>query len=180
MNAAASLLRIGCVGLLLLFVSCDRARPTGSPPLLQDTSSHSLEAEASDAAAAVDAALQTIDTDPAIASEHLRSAQRSLRVLLDFYLPLYEAREHAYNAYRHLTIGETTAAEVELDQLEEHLLAIAESGNKAVLHEMESALELLVDARAALRSDSVEASEFLRELANRLTSMVVKGGLIVD
>jgi cellobiose-specific phosphotransferase system component IIA len=165
--------------LLIVAAGCG---PTdrGLEPIMEDTSIHSLRDSALQAATAVEAAAGALDDDPARASQLLEEASQSLRQLLEFFIPLQEAREHVYNAYRHLRLDEITSARHELDEAEAHLVAIAQSDEGKLLREMEPLLELLEDARIALQVDPTEASEILRNLANRLNNMVVRGGLVVD
>ena len=165
--------------LLIVATSCGQSE-NGLEPIMEDTSVHSLRTAALQAASAVDDAASNLETDPERASQLLEEASHSLSQLLDFFIPLQEAREHVYNAYRHLSLGETSGARQELDQAEIHLVAIAESSEGTLLREMEPLLELLEDARIALQIDPAQASEVLRNLANRLNNMVIRGGVVVD
>lgn len=164
---------------LLVAGACERP-DTNWEPARKETSVHSVGVEVERAASAVEAALSTVATDPHETAEQLRAADRVLRHLLDFYLPLVEAREYSYNALLFFTHGEVERAEDELDGVESRLEAIAESDHGKLLHEMEPPLELLEDSRTAIHADPVEASELLGRLATRLNNMVLKGGLIVD
>ena len=99
---------------------------------------------------------------------------------MTYYLPVLDARERTYNAYRHYQLGKTRETERELDQVETILMKIAETGDGHLLRAMEEPLETLEDARAALHVDSEEATKALRTLAIRLNFLLVRGGLVLN
>ncbi len=149
-------------------------------PILERSAGHALRVEVERAASAVEAAVPVLGSNPEEAAVLLRGADQSLRHLVDFYLPLLEAREHSYNALLFFNLDKLERAEEELDLAESRLTAIARVDHGKLLREMEPPLEDLEDARAAVRADPVIAHELLQSLTTRLNNMVVKGGLIVD
>jgi hypothetical protein len=150
-------------------------------PILERSTSHVLRVEVERVSDAVEeAASMAAGSNPEEILTQLQVAERSLRHLLDFYLPLMEAREHAYNALLFFNLGKVDRTHEELDLSEDLLEAIARVDEGKLLREMEPPLEELGDARAAIGADPVIAHELLQNLTTRLNNMVLKGGLIVD
>jgi tetratricopeptide (TPR) repeat protein len=178
MKNSNSLLACLLALLVLSTVGCGQTR-TRWEPMLEETSSNSLRVEVERATSAVEAARALLDTDPQAAELSLKEAEQALKHLQEFFLPLHQAREHAYNAYRYFVLGEIARAEAELNHAEALLEAIAESRDGQRLREMEPPLEILEDARTALKIDDKEAAELLQILANHLNNMVIKGGLVI-
>jgi hypothetical protein len=99
--------------------------------------------------------------------------------LLRYYLPLLDARERSYNAYRHFYLGETDQTLRELDEIEALLLGVSELDDGRLLDEMQDPLEKVEDARAALRVGSGQAADDLEALATTLNFLVLKGELVL-
>lgn len=99
--------------------------------------------------------------------------------VLSYYLPLIEARQGAYNAYRHFYLGKSDQTAAELDRVEAILMTIADAGHENLLREMREPLEDLEDAKAALDAEGGEAAEQLQALASRLNFLILKGGLVL-
>ncbi len=168
----------GCGLAMLVFIGCGRA-PRGWTPVLEEISTGFLKTETEAVASRVRAARGHLSSSPENAAAELAAAEAGLDHLLTYYLPLLEARERAYNAYRHYFLGDTAQTARELDEVERILITVGEGGNAHLLGEMEEPLEHLEDARAALGSDSDAASQALRALATRLNFLLVKGGLVL-
>ena len=100
--------------------------------------------------------------------------------LLTYYLPVLDARERAYNAYRHYQLGRSRETERELDEVEAILMEIAETEHSHLLRAMEEPLETLEDARAALHVAPDEATRELRTLSIRLNNLLLRGGLVLN
>lgn len=170
-----------CLPLSMIWMAGSCAQPNVDwQSVLERSASHALTVEVESAASAVEAALPIVDSSPTEAAELLREADSSLRHLLDFYLPLMEAREHSYNALLFFNLGKLDRAEEDLDYAESRLESVARVDHGKLLREMEPPLEILEDARAAIRADPLVAQVLLERLTNRLNNMLVKGGLIVD
>jgi len=167
--------------LMILWVvgACDQP-DVDWQPILERSASHALRVEVERATTAVEDAVSVVASNPEETAGLLQVADRSLRHLLDFYLPLMEAREHSYNALLFFNLADIGRAEEELNFAENRLQAIARVDHGKLLREMEPPLEDLEYARAAIRADPVVAHELLQSLTTRLNNMVVKGGLIVD
>jgi hypothetical protein len=125
------------------------------------------------------AAQDKIRSDPYDAEEALDSAVEELKCFSEYYLPLLDARERSYNAYRFCYLKEKKRATRELDRIEKTLVSMAEDGGKLLFRELEKPLEILVDARAAIAADPEDAPELLRELANKLNQMLLKMELVL-
>lgn len=169
---------IHCV-LLASLAACGRA-PEGWTPVLEESSAPFLRAETERAAAQVDLATDKLATDPEVATLALAEARDALDHLLDYYIPLLEARSRAYNAYRHFRLEEPAHAGAELDQIETILLGVAAGDHGHLEREMEEPLKTVELARAALEGDPSRAGEALETLATRLNFLLLKGGLVVD
>lgn len=169
-----------CGVLLVTFVSCNGS-PEGWSPVFEQTSTGFLQTETENVAARVAEARAALDTEPEKASSALAQAEDSLQHLLTYYLPLLEARERSYNAYRHFILDETARTEAELDRVEAILLKVAEGGHGGhLLRELQEPLERLEDARASLDVDADEASQALISLATELNFFLLKGGLVMN
>lgn len=164
---------------LLALAGCNRA-PAGWTPVLEETSTTSLRTETEDVASRVRLAQANLLADPEKAAAELAKADDSLDHLLTYYLPVLDARERAYNAYRHYQLGKIKQTERELGEVETILMGIAESGDGRLLLAMEEPLESLEDAQAALGVDSKEATKALRALAIRLNFLLVRGRLVLN
>lgn len=155
-------------------------RPEGWVPVLEETSTGFLEVETGRALEQVRAARETATTDPAGAEDALRAAETSLEHLMVYYLPLLQARERAYNAYRASFLADKGRAMQELARIEELLESMAEATSGAPLQELQSLGEALEDARLAVESGPEEALSALEVLARRLNQAAVKGDLILQ
>lgn len=163
---------------ILAGVACGRA-PEGWTPVLEETSTTFLKTDTEAVAEHVRAAKALLPPEAEEAAAELAEAQVGLDHLLDYYLPLLEARERAYNAYRHFHLGESDQTLQELEAVESILTAVGASGDGRLLHEVEEPLEQIEDARAALGVDAELASKAIQELATRLNFLLVKGGLVL-
>ena len=169
----------GCGLVMLLLMGCSRA-PEGWAPVLEETSTGFLSTETEAVASRIRLAKTHLPANPEKAATELALAEDALEHLLTYYLPLLEARERAYNAYRHYWLGRSRQTAHELAEVETILIAIAESGHGDLLRAMEEPLERLEDARAALDADTAEAARALQALATRLNSLLVKGRLVLN
>ena len=165
--------------ILLALAGCNRT-PEGWTPVLEETSTGFLKTETEEVASRVRLAQAALPANPENAVAELAKAEDGLDHLLTYYLPALDARERAYNAYRHYQLGKFKETERELDEVETILMAIAESGHGHLLLAMEEPLETLEDARAALDVDSDAATKALRNLAIRLNNLLLRGGLVLN
>jgi hypothetical protein len=164
-----------CLGLL---GGCDRP-PEDWTPVLEETSTVFLETETVRALDEVQTALVQLQTDPVQAEAALRKAEKSLQYLRDFYLPLFQARERAYNAYRYFRLGEEPLVDRELTLIEETLESMVEAAGGGPDMEIQALAELVADARIAVKGGGEAAGSALETLARRLEEVVVKGDLII-
>jgi hypothetical protein len=157
---------------------CDRP-PDAWTPVLEETSTVFLETETDRALNGVQEALANLRTDPEEAERSLQKAETSLEYLIHFYLPLFQARERAYNAYRYFVLGEEAQVDRELRLIEETLASMAEAAGGGPNRELQSLAEMVAAARIAVRGGPEEAKAALEALARRLEQVVVKGDLII-
>ena len=169
---------IGCALAPLAIVGCSRA-PESWLPVLEESSTTFLVTETEAVASRVRSARSHLPANPEDAAADLAAAEDGLDHLLTYYLPLLEARERAYNAYRHFYLGKTEQTARELDEVEAILITVAEAGHGHLLRAMEEPLERLEDARAALEGDTAAAKEALQALATRLNFLLLKGRLVL-
>ena len=147
--------------------------------MLEETSTAFLEAETQRVLERVRAAREGVMVDPAEAEGTLREAETSLEHLVAYYLPLLQARERAYNAYRSYFLGDEGRTAQELAKIEELLEGMAESASGGRLQELQSLAEVLADARLAVESGPEEGRSALEALARALNQAALKGELIL-
>ena len=169
----------GTVALCLSLTGC-RNQSQPWVPVLEETSTVALKAEAEAAIAEVEAAQKALVTAPDEAAFSLEKAHLSLGRLLDYYLPVLEARERAYNAYRHYALGERHLTLKELDQVERILVGVAQGDHGHLLREMEDPLEEIEVARVALEANPDEARQALESLARRVNFLLLKAEMVID
>ena len=139
--------------ILCVAAACDRPDITWQP-IIERSASQAIRSEVVMAASTVEAAVEIVDSEPEEAALLLRAADRSLRHLLDYYLPLLEARECSYNALLFFNLGELDRVEGELDRAEGRLIDIARLDHGKLLQEVEPPLEDLGGhSRAVAESD---------------------------
>jgi hypothetical protein len=172
-------------GFSLLFLAllgatgaCD-FRPEGWTPVLEETSTVFLETETARLLDHVRTARARLATDPPGAETALAEAQATLEDLRDYYLPLFQARERAYNAYRSLYLDDGARVLVELQRIEEILGAMAERAQGGGFQELQALGEALADARIAVEAGPGEAAPALETLARKLNQAALKGDLIL-
>lgn len=171
---------ICCAAALLALPACQEPRPEGWTPVLEQTSTAFLRQETQGALDRVREARAKLGSEPEEAGEALQAADRHLEQLLLYYLPLLEARERAYNAYRHYLLRETSMTLQELEEIGKILLAVSEKSGGHLLRELEPALEEIETAKVELDVDSERTEEVLVSLARRLNFLLLKGKLVLD
>jgi hypothetical protein len=171
----------GALTLLVLagVVSGCQRSPEGWTPVLEETSTAFLEAETGRALDQVRTAREAVAEDPASVEDALRAAETSLEHLLTYYLPLVQARERAYNAYREFFLSDEDRVVQELSRIEDLLEGMAEAASDAPLPELQALAEVLADARLAIEGRPEEARTALETLARRLNQAALKGDLIL-
>lgn len=147
-----------------------------TPPAL--TSSRALTEEAERALEALRHARSGVKSLPEHAERGLATAEAAILRLATYYLPLLEARELAYNAYRAHVLGDEKLSKAELDRIDGILMGVAEGLGEPVTEELQGPLEALVDARIALAGAPEQASDRLEALLERLNLILVKGELV--
>lgn len=160
-----------------LLWACDRP-PTDWTPVLEHTSTTFLETETNRALEAVRSATARIPSDPQGAEGELKKAESALQYLRDFYLPLFQGRERAYNAFRYHKLGDTGQVDRELELIEETLASMVVTTGGGPHRELQSLAEDVAAARVAARGSPAEAERALEALARRLDQAVLKGDLI--
>lgn len=154
-------------------------RPEGWTPVLEETSTAFLETETERLLDHVRTARESLESDPAAAGAALADAQEVLEDLRSYYLPLFQARERAYNAYRSLYLDDGARVAEELEKIEAILDGMAEGTEGGPLQELQALGEALSDARLATETGSNEAAPALENLARKLNQAALKGDLIL-
>lgn len=170
----------GYAGTLIGFVALLLSSCQGKEgfPISEEATAVALKPIATAALDEVRAARRSSETEKAERDEHLQRAESHLRKLTEYYLPLLDARDRAYEAYR-LYYLRPAAVGAELTRIEEILRSIAEARGSRVEASMVDALELVTEARTEIAVDSASASKHLQNLARRLSYMLLKGELIL-
>jgi hypothetical protein len=162
--------------LLVILGGCRRTHEGWEPPV-EETSTRLLKQEADEALRFVDAARADLAGSQGPAAEHMSSAVQALQRLTLYYLPLLEARERIYNAHRFLYYGEMGRAERELDAAERILDHVVEIGGHRLFTALAPSLDLVGEAKAAIRGAPDEAPRLLKDLAVKLNLATLKGEL---
>lgn len=169
-----------CFTLLAIFAVGCAQNPEVWIPVLEETSTDVLQAKTEKVMNHLHVAQMKIQTDRHDAEEALDSAEEELQRISAYYLPLLDARERSYNAYRFYCLKEKERAANELDRIEKTLMSMAENASPQLVRELEKPLEIITDAKTAVLSDPEDAPELLRELANKLNLMFLKIELVLQ
>lgn len=145
-------------------------------PVSEEPTAVALQPIAADVLDEVLAARRSAET--AERDRHLELAESGLRKLNEYYLPLLDAKDRAYEAYR-LYYLNPQAIIAELAEIERSLTSIASARGRHVEASIVPALELVAEARAAVDVGSPTAPKHLHDLARRLSYMLLKGELIL-
>jgi len=171
-------LRLG--GVLLLVLGCLLAGCGAGhdwTPGPEETSTRFLDAEVEEALRSLDGVEVALREDPEKVAPTLDDARYPLLRLRDYYLPLLQARGSAYNALRWYYLGKPRRTLGELEAIESILFRINDRGDPQLSRELDSPLETLVDAAAAVRAGRADAPKLLESLGSQIHLMLVKGGL---
>lgn len=170
------------VGVTALVAGCGlggcQREPEGWTPVLEQTSTAFLQSHTQNALDEVRNARRLLPTEPERAIEPLDEASAVLDELLGFYLPILEARELTYNAYRELYLGRPDDSERALDDVESILREVAKRDPR-YYRALETPLEHAEKAKLSLEAGLAEAQQTLNALANELNFMVLKGDLVL-
>lgn len=146
------------------------------PPVMTASSYRPLAEETARALAAIAQARRSLPRYPEAAEEDLATAAAALRRLDDYYLPLVNAREHAYRAHLlHLGEGGERAAR-EVAAVEEILLAMSEK-DPPLARSLRLPLTTMIAARSELASGSPAATDRLERLGREINLLILKGDL---
>ncbi|MFC1660360.1 hypothetical protein ACFL3S_02690 [Gemmatimonadota bacterium] len=178
MKKAMASVRLVLLAVVGLGWGCKQGPETWSP-VLEKTSTAFLETETERAREEVGEALNKLHSDPAGAEAALRRTARSLDYLKDFYLPLFQAREQAYNAFRFFRLGEHGHVVRELEAIESTLVSMVQAAGGGPLEELQALAEATADARVAVEADPDESVAALENLARKLDQALLKGDLIL-
>ncbi len=170
-------------GLLTLLVGmgisgCE-PRQEGWTPVLEETSTAFLETETQRLLEHIRTAQGALATDPRVVERSLSEAEASLEHLTGYYIPLFKARESAYNAYRSLLLGDDIRLRAELGAIEAGLDVMAEGASGGRLQELQALAELLAAARLSVESGPGEGAPALERLARELNQAALKGDLVL-
>lgn len=170
---------MGAIALVsvLGLVGC-REEPEGWTPVLEQTSTTFLQTHTERALEMTRAARRSLPDEPERAIAELDEVSGVLEELLEFYLPIFEARELTYNAYRELYLGRPRESGRILDEVESILGQVAKRDPR-YYRAVETPLEHVEKAQLALDVGSPEARDALNTLASELNFLVLKGELVL-
>ncbi|HSF19745.1 MAG TPA: hypothetical protein VLK65_29760 [Vicinamibacteria bacterium] len=157
----------------LLLASC---APREGVPIFEEPTAVALQPLATavlNDVRAARASMAVLDRD-----RHLQHAEASLERLNEYYLPLLDAKDRAYQACR-LYYADPGSVGRELEEIEKLLTSIITARGRRVEASMEPAFELLTEARVSMDAGSSAAPKHLHDLARRLSYMLLKGELIL-
>lgn len=177
METRVAPLLAGALSLLLVTLGGCRQAHEGWEPPVEETSTRLLQQEAEKALHRVESARNALEENEEQAAERLAEASRALERLSRYYLPLLEAKERVYNAHRFVYYGETGRAEAEINRVQRILNGVVEAGGERLFKVLTPALDLVGEAKAAIRGAPEEAPHLLRDLAVRLNLASLKGEL---
>ncbi len=160
------------------FAGC-RAEPDGWIPVLEQTSTTFLQRQTERALETTRAAQGMLPGEPRRAMSMLDDAGSMLEELLHFYLPLFEARELTYNAYREFYLGRPGQSIDRLNEVESILREMAWRDER-YYRAVQEPLGHVEKSRLALESGSPEARQTLSALASELNFLVLKGDLVLS
>lgn len=161
-----------------LLSSCAEDRGSWTP-VMEETSTVFLKTESERILGHVQEALESLEAEPDRSGSALREAESGLEHLLRYYLPLMEARERAYNAYRSFYLGDGDRVADELEEIEGIFDSMVPGADEGRLREIQSLADALAEARIATMAGGEEARRSLETLAQRLNLAVLKGDLIL-
>lgn len=160
--------------LMTLAGGCHREPAGWSPVLTEHSSIPILQERLEDARDEIEQARQ----EPSPSPEALERAQRHLQVLLEYHLPLLEARERATRAYRLHLLGRSRQTHEELDGVRSLLEGIA-TEHPRVAPELEQPLETLLHLRNSMDAGKIAEAEFDR-LITEIHSLELKARLALQ
>lgn len=163
-------------------VAAKKAAGKGDAPRSAESVEEAIEdaGGSTDGPAPADASSSdSADESARAAMEALVSAERSLRRLLDFHIPLARAREALARGSRYARLGRTEEASAEIDTLEEILLEISRTGEGPVSEAMQGSLAKVAEARVALGRRSADANEVLERLRHEMEGLTNRSDLLL-
>lgn len=177
MNAPVRLTSLLAAGILAV-AGCERS-PDAWTPVLGDFSTSYLDDELGRAQNGLVEARGSVRSDPERTTELLEIAEGEIRRLREVYLPLFEAREMANNAYRlHFLRRDGDAAD-ELEGIRATVLEVSRAARGPLLGELERIQELVGDARLELEAGSPTATAALHDLVVEMEDFVTKAGIFI-
>ena len=132
-----------------------------------------------EAMAQVDEAQELLSAAPEKAAVALGEAQRSLRHVATYYIPLQEAQQLAAEAHRSYFGGDFESTSERLDEAESKLLGIAHEYGPHTAAGLKEPLEILEDARLALAAGLDDGAESIQKLLERLQLMSSRAELVL-
>jgi hypothetical protein len=140
------------------------------------TSYRPLTVETERALAAIAQARRALRGDLTTADAELERAATGLRRLRDYYLPLVDARKHAYGAHLVQHRGDPQRAARELATVEDILLATA-ARDEHVARSLRLPLATLIQARSEVASGAPAAADRIEQLGREINLLILKGDL---
>jgi len=175
---SAAVLAALSVSASMSLASCERPRAAGA--IVEEPTAAALRDVSASALEKVRSAVQAVDAGAPAGEglEKLREAETTLRKMTEYYVPLLDAHERSYRAYR-LYYGDPSRVESELERIETILHDLVRNRGSEVEGPVDEALGLVEDVRSSMEAHSPAAAGHLDELARKLSFMLLKGELIL-
>ncbi len=178
-SSAVAAILAGALATSLSLATCERHQP-GEAPIVEEPTASAVRDVSASALEKVRSAIQAVD-DGAPKSEvleKLRTSEATLLKMTEYYVPLLDAHERAYRAYR-LYYGDPSRVESELERIETILHGVVRDRGGEVEGPVDEALGLVEDVRSSMEANSPAAAQHLDELARKLSFMLLKAELIL-
>jgi hypothetical protein len=168
------------VAVLLALVGCDR-ETTDWTPVMEETSTVFLRDQVDKSLEMLEALRARLSVCPdADAREDAARLKTALLHLRHYYLPMVEAREEAYNAYRLYHLKRRSEVGHHLDSARQILEAVASHGGGPMVSEMGRLTGQVLQVGEAVRLGSREAVPRFQQLISSLNLKAMKGDLILN
>jgi hypothetical protein len=173
-----ALLLSTAVAASLGLASCER--PRMAAPIVEEPTASALRDVSASALEHVRAAIPAVQAGApgGEAVDELRASEATLLKLTEYYVPLLDAHERSYRAYR-LYYAEPSRVESELERIETLLHDVVRDRGSEVEGPVDEALGMVEDVRSSMAAHSPAAAHHLDELARKLSFMLLKAELIL-
>lgn len=177
-SSALPTILAGALTTLVSLASCERHQPGAT--IVEEPTASALHDVSAEALQQVRSAIRDVDASAPKGDvlQKLRESEGTLLKVTEYYVPLLDAHERAYRAYR-FYYGEPSRVESELERIETILHGVVRDRGSEVEGPVDEALGLVEDVRSSMEANSLAAARHLDELARKLSFMLLKAELIL-